>query len=385
MRRLPGGALLAIVRERVPVARLEAGDGSVAQAIDASGATIAPVPTAPSDPALATTDRTRDRPAPAAARKRSRPTPPGAARFVTAALELIETHGCPRHRPRRAPSACRRSTATLGWRVWLADGGPEVTFGSEATDEQLERLAQLLDARLDAVALGRAHRPALPRPRDPARGGDTNTNASSDTDADTSGAANDPAHASRERHGARVGNAHRPVSTRGRTRVPTGWEDGPSRDERARKRRQGADASGRPQSSSVDTALQRLGGNEMARNEDLLIGLDIGTTKICVIRRGTDGRTGVDVVGIGTHPSRGLRKGVVVDIDATVESIKAAVEEAELMADCEITSVYAGIAGSHIRGINSHGVVAVKDREVKDGDVKRSDRRREGRRHSDGP
>jgi cell division protein FtsA len=81
--------------------------------------------------------------------------------------------------------------------------------------------------------------------------------------------------------------------------------------------------------------------------------------------------SGVDIVGIGTHPSRGLRKGVVVDIDATVASIKQAVEEAELMADCEITSIYAGIAGGHIRAFNSHGVVAVKDREVKESDVKR--------------
>jgi cell division protein FtsA len=77
------------------------------------------------------------------------------------------------------------------------------------------------------------------------------------------------------------------------------------------------------------------------------------------------------VVGIGTHPSTGLRKGVVIDIDATVASIKHAVEEAELMADCEITSVYAGIAGGHIRAFNSHGVVAVKDREVHEIDVKR--------------
>ncbi|MEC9372863.1 MAG: cell division protein FtsA, partial [Planctomycetota bacterium] len=108
----------------------------------------------------------------------------------------------------------------------------------------------------------------------------------------------------------------------------------------------------------------------MSRKEDLIVGLDIGTTKICVIVA-TRTENGVDVVGIGTHPSRGLRKGVVVDIDATVDSIKHAVEEAELMADCEITAVYAGIAGGHIRGFNSHGVVAVKDREVKDGDVKR--------------
>ena len=108
----------------------------------------------------------------------------------------------------------------------------------------------------------------------------------------------------------------------------------------------------------------------MSRKEELVIGLDIGTTKICVIVADRT-ENGIDIVGIGTHPSRGLRKGVVVDIDATVNSIKHAVEEAELMADCEITSVYAGIAGSHIRGFNSHGVVAVKDREVREGDVKR--------------
>ncbi|MCG8587956.1 MAG: cell division protein FtsA [Proteobacteria bacterium] len=108
----------------------------------------------------------------------------------------------------------------------------------------------------------------------------------------------------------------------------------------------------------------------MARKDDLIVGLDIGTTKICaIVAERTE--NGVDVVGIGTHPSRGLRKGVVVDIDATVDSIKHAVEEAELMADCEITSVYAGIAGGHIRGFNSHGVVAVKDREVRESDVKR--------------
>jgi cell division protein FtsA len=108
----------------------------------------------------------------------------------------------------------------------------------------------------------------------------------------------------------------------------------------------------------------------MARNEGLIVGLDIGTTKICaIVAERTE--IGIDIVGIGTHPSRGLRKGVVVDIEATVDSIKAAVEEAELMASCEITAVYAGIAGSHIRGINSHGVVAVKDREVRAGDVKR--------------
>ncbi len=108
----------------------------------------------------------------------------------------------------------------------------------------------------------------------------------------------------------------------------------------------------------------------MSRREELIVGLDIGTTKICVIVA-EQTENGIDIVGIGTHPSRGLRKGVVIDIDATVDSIKHAVEEAELMADYEITSVYAGIAGSHIQGFNSHGVVAVKDREVRESDVKR--------------
>jgi cell division protein FtsA len=108
----------------------------------------------------------------------------------------------------------------------------------------------------------------------------------------------------------------------------------------------------------------------MARRDELLVGLDIGTTKICaIVAEPTE--NGIDVIGLGTHPSRGLRKGVVVDIEATVDSIKHAVEEAELMADCEITSVYAGIAGGHIDGMNSHGVVAVKDGEVTDNDVRR--------------
>ena len=108
----------------------------------------------------------------------------------------------------------------------------------------------------------------------------------------------------------------------------------------------------------------------MARKTDLIVGLDIGTTKICaVVAEPTE--NGVDVVGIGTHPSKGLRKGVVVDIESTVDSIKHAVEEAELMADCEISSVYAGIAGGHIDGMNSHGIVAVKDGEVSQNDVRR--------------
>lgn len=103
---------------------------------------------------------------------------------------------------------------------------------------------------------------------------------------------------------------------------------------------------------------------------ELICGLDIGTTKICaIVGEVTD--SGVDIVGIGTHPSRGLRKGVVINIESTVESIKAAIEEAELMAGCEISSVYAGIAGGHIKGFNSHGIVAVKDKEVQQHDVDR--------------
>jgi len=108
----------------------------------------------------------------------------------------------------------------------------------------------------------------------------------------------------------------------------------------------------------------------MARKSPLVIGLDVGTYKIGVIvAEVVEG--GVEVVGIGTAASRGLRKGVVVNIEKTVEAIRRAVEEAELMAACEIRSVIAGSAGSHIKGFNSHGVVAVRNREVASGDVER--------------
>jgi len=109
----------------------------------------------------------------------------------------------------------------------------------------------------------------------------------------------------------------------------------------------------------------------MAKHDQILVGLDIGTSKIAcaVAETGPDGR--LDIVGIGTHPSRGLRKGVVVNIESTVESIRLAVEEAELMAGIEIKSVFTGIAGSHIRGYNSHGVVAIKGGEVTPEDVER--------------
>ncbi|MDR2076922.1 MAG: cell division protein FtsA [Desulfovibrio sp.] len=104
---------------------------------------------------------------------------------------------------------------------------------------------------------------------------------------------------------------------------------------------------------------------------DLIIGLDIGTTKICAVV-GEAAEDGVDIVGIGTSPSTGLRKGVVVNIEETVKSVQKALEEAELMAGCEIRTVYAGIAGSHIKGFNSHGVIAVKDGEVSQKDVDRA-------------
>ena len=109
----------------------------------------------------------------------------------------------------------------------------------------------------------------------------------------------------------------------------------------------------------------------MGKRGDVIVGLDIGTTKVCVIV-GVVTDTGIDIVGIGSHPSEGLRKGVVVNIDSTVNSIKGAVEEAELMSGYEITSVFTGIAGGHIGGFNSHGIVAVKGREVDENDVKRS-------------
>jgi len=108
----------------------------------------------------------------------------------------------------------------------------------------------------------------------------------------------------------------------------------------------------------------------MARKSPLVIGLDVGTYKIGVIVAEV-AEGGVEVVGIGTAASRGLRKGVVVNIEKTVEAIRRAVEEAELMAACEIRSVIAGSAGSHIKGFNSHGVVAVRSREVASGDVER--------------
>jgi cell division protein FtsA len=107
----------------------------------------------------------------------------------------------------------------------------------------------------------------------------------------------------------------------------------------------------------------------MADNE-LIAGLDLGTTKVCAIV-GEQVDDGIDIIGIGSVPSRGLKKGVVVNIESTVQAIRAAIDQAEIMAGCEINTVYAGIAGSHVRGLNKHGVAAIAAREVTDGDVQR--------------
>ncbi len=106
-------------------------------------------------------------------------------------------------------------------------------------------------------------------------------------------------------------------------------------------------------------------------DKKLLVGLDIGTSKVVAIVGEISPDGSIEVVGLGSHPSRGLKKGVVVNIESTVQSIQRAIEEAELMAGCEIHSVYAGIAGGHIRSLNSHGIVAIRDSEVTHNDVER--------------
>ncbi|MCA3072543.1 MAG: cell division protein FtsA [Rhodocyclaceae bacterium] len=106
-------------------------------------------------------------------------------------------------------------------------------------------------------------------------------------------------------------------------------------------------------------------------SKNLIVGLDIGTSKIVAIVAEVKPGGELEIIGMGQHPSRGLKKGVVVNIDSTVHSIQRALEEAELMADCKIKDVYAGIAGSHIKSFNSHGMVAIKDKEVTQTDVDR--------------
>ena len=109
----------------------------------------------------------------------------------------------------------------------------------------------------------------------------------------------------------------------------------------------------------------------MAKKGNIIVGLDIGTSKICTIV-GEITNTGIQIIGMGTHPSEGLRKGVVVNIESTVDCIRKSIEEAEFMSGCEISSVFTGISGGHIKGFNSHGIVAVQGREVDASDVKRA-------------
>lgn len=111
----------------------------------------------------------------------------------------------------------------------------------------------------------------------------------------------------------------------------------------------------------------------MSKKDDksMLVGLDIGTSKVVAMVGEVDANGQIEVVGIGSHPSRGLKKGVVVNIESTVESIQRAVDEAEQMAACRIHSIYTGIAGSHIRSLNSHGVTAIRNKEVSSEDVER--------------
>lgn len=107
------------------------------------------------------------------------------------------------------------------------------------------------------------------------------------------------------------------------------------------------------------------------KSSNMIVGLDIGTSKVVAIVGDIKEDGSLDIVGIGSHRSRGLKKGTVVNIESTVESIQRAVEEAELMAGCQIQSVYAGIAGSHVRSMNSHGIVAIREGEVTRADIHR--------------
>jgi cell division protein FtsA len=106
-------------------------------------------------------------------------------------------------------------------------------------------------------------------------------------------------------------------------------------------------------------------------NQDLVVGLDIGTSKIAALVGAVNLSNEIDIIGFGSHPSRGLKRGVVVNIESTVNSINRAVEKAELTSGCSIRSAFAGIAGSHIKSLNSHGIVAIRDREVKHADLNR--------------
>ncbi|HNZ57568.1 MAG TPA: cell division FtsA domain-containing protein, partial [Methylophilaceae bacterium] len=111
--------------------------------------------------------------------------------------------------------------------------------------------------------------------------------------------------------------------------------------------------------------------SRIKEDKNLIVGLDIGTSKIVVIVAELLPEGAVKVIGLGQHVSRGLKKGVVVNIESTMQSIQRALEEAELMADCKINNVFTGIAGSHIKSLNSHGMVKIKDAEVSQMDVDR--------------
>ena len=111
--------------------------------------------------------------------------------------------------------------------------------------------------------------------------------------------------------------------------------------------------------------------SRVREDKNLIVGLDIGTSKIVAIVAELQPEGGLKVIGLGQHASRGLKKGVVINIDSTVNAIQRALEEAELMADCKISNVFTGIAGSHIKSLNSHGMVKIKDAEVMQMDVDR--------------
>ena len=111
--------------------------------------------------------------------------------------------------------------------------------------------------------------------------------------------------------------------------------------------------------------------SRVKEDKNLIVGLDIGTSKIVAIVAELQLDGGLKVIGLGQHDSRGLKKGVVVNIDSTTQAIQRAIQEAELMADCKISAVFTGIAGSHIKSLNSHGMVKIKDGEVSQADVDR--------------
>jgi len=111
--------------------------------------------------------------------------------------------------------------------------------------------------------------------------------------------------------------------------------------------------------------------NKIRESKDLIVGLDIGTSKIVALVAEVPPEGGFNILGMGVSPSRGLKKGVVVNIEATVAAIQRALEDAELMANCKINQVFTGVSGSHIRSLNSHGMVPIRDREVSQNDVDR--------------